>query len=110
VKKFEGGDAVYAHVDDDRYRAFVLQTSPRARAKMEMKSRRQEKNMPDTVADYMRGRTQTDFTVEQLRELADQYKKNKGQGEVRVAWAWPPILACAIPAGLMLVAIVIAVS
>src|SRR5689334_9249778 len=47
VERFEGGDAVYAHVGDERYRAYVLQTSPRARAKSEMKARREDKKLPE---------------------------------------------------------------
>jgi hypothetical protein len=105
VDRFEGGDAVYAHVGERRYRAFVLQTSPRARAKAELRGRREDKKVPDVVADYMRGRTATDFTVEQLREIAP---KNPAKGEARVAWSWPTVLALAVPAVLTVVAIIAA--
>jgi hypothetical protein len=109
VERFEGGDAVYAHVGDGRFRAYVLQTSPRARAKSEMKARREDKNLPDAVADYMRGRTATDFTVEQLRELADQNRREPESMEpVTVRWSWPAILAFAVPGVLTVVLIVIA--
>jgi hypothetical protein len=107
VERFEGGDAVYAHVGDGRFRAYVLQTSPRARAKSEMKARREDKNLPDAVADYMRGRTATDFTVEQLREMAEQ-NHQEGPGEVTVRWSWPAILAFAVPGLLAVITIVIA--
>jgi hypothetical protein len=107
VDRFEGGDAVYAHVDGGRFRAFVLQTSPRARAKSEMKARREDKKLPEAVADYMRGRTATDFTVEQLRELAGRHKEDAA-GEVTVRWAWPAIVAVAVPGVLTVVSIVIA--
>lgn len=107
VERFEGGDAVYAHVGDGRFRAYVLQTSPRARAKSETKARRGDKNLPDAVADYMRGRTATDFTVEQLREMADQNPR-EGSDEVTVRWSWPAILAFAVPGLLAVITIVIA--
>jgi hypothetical protein len=109
VERFEGGDAIYAHVGDGRFRAYVLQTSPRARAKQEMKARREDKRLPDAVADYVRGRTATDFTVEQLRELADQHG-GEGSGEVTVRWSWPAILALAVPGLLTLIMIVVATA
>jgi hypothetical protein len=105
VDRFEGGDAVYAHVGERRYRAFILQTSPRARAKSEMRARREDKKLPEAVADYMRGRTATDFTVEQLREIAPE---GRTEGEVTVRWSWPTLLALAVPALLSVVTIVVA--
>ena len=110
VTRFEGGDAVYAHVGDRRFRAFILQTSPRARARSEMKARREEKKLPDAVAAYLRGRTATDFTVEQLRELAGQHRSKDGAAEASVTWAWPSILALAVPGVLTAVTIIIAVA
>ena len=108
VTRFEGGDAVYAHAGDRRFRAFILQTSPRARARSEMKARREEKKLPDAVAEYMRGRTATDFTVEQLRELAGQHRSKDGGAEASVTWALPPVLALVVPGVLTVVTIVIA--
>jgi len=109
VDRFEGGDAVYAHVGEQRFRAFILQTSPRARAKSELRARREEKNLPEAVADYMRGRTATDFTVEQLREIAEQNRKEGAEpGEVTVTWSWPTLLALAVPGLLTVVTIVLA--
>jgi hypothetical protein len=105
VDRFEGGDAVYAHVGERRYRAFILQTSPRARAKSEMRARREDKKLPEAVADYMRGRTATDFTVEQLREIAPE---GRTEGEVTVRWSWPALLALAVPALLSVVTIIVA--
>jgi len=107
IERFEGGDAVYAYAGGLRYRAFVLQTSPRARAKQEVKARREDKKLPEAVAEYVRGRTATDFTVDQLRELAGQ-RKDGGASETTVRWAWPAILALAVPGAFALVTIVIA--
>jgi hypothetical protein len=109
VDRFEGGDAVYAHVGERRFRAFILQTSPRARAKSELKARREDKNLPEAVADYMRGRTATDFTVEQLREIAEQNRKEgAAPGEVTVTWSWRTLLAFGVPGLLTLVTVVVA--
>jgi Bacterial PH domain len=109
IDRFEGGDAVYAYVGEERHRAFVLQTSPRARARTELKARREDKKLPEAVAEYMRGRTATDFTVEQLRELAAERKKDEGTPDtVTSAWAWPAIMALVVPAALTMVTIIIA--
>jgi hypothetical protein len=109
VDRFEGGDAVYAHVRDERHRAYVLQTSPRARARSELRARREDKKLPDAVADYMRGRTATDFAVEQLREMAERNRpENETAREVSVRWSWPAVLAFAVPGVLAAVAIIIA--
>ncbi|MGI5233169.1 PH domain-containing protein [Actinoallomurus sp. CA-142502] len=109
IDRFEGGDAVYAYVGEERHRAFVLQTSPRARARTELKARREDKKLPEAVAEYMRGRTATDFTVEQLRELAAERKKDEGTpGTVTSTWAWPAIMALVVPAALTVVTIIIA--
>jgi hypothetical protein len=105
VDRFEGGDAVYAYVGERRYRAFILQTSPRARAKSEMRARREDKKLPEAVADYMRGRTATDFTVEQLREIAPQ---DHTEGEVTVTWSWPALLALVVPGLMTVVAVIVA--
>jgi quinol monooxygenase YgiN len=109
IERFEGGDAVHAHVGEKRFRAYVLQTSPRSRVKSELKARREDKKLPEAVAEYMRGRTATDFTIEQLRELAEQ---NRGDGggpaEVTVRWSWPAILGVALPGLLTVVMIVLA--
>ncbi|MDN3357097.1 PH domain-containing protein [Actinomadura sp. DC4] len=109
VDRFEGGDAVYACVGEQRYRAFILQTSPRARAKSEMRAQREDKKLPDAVADYMRGRTATDFTVEQLREIIEQNRKEGAEpGEVTTTWSRAALLAFAAPGLLTLATIVVA--
>ncbi len=114
VERVEGGDAVYLHHGDRRYRAFVLQTSPRTRARAEVKSRRKsaaDEGVHGAVADYLRGRTATDFTVEQLRELLEKnHTKPETAPAPTVAWAWPPIAAVAVPALLTLVGIILALT
>jgi hypothetical protein len=115
VQRIEGGEAVYVHSGDRRYRAFVLQTAPRARAKAELKARRQDHGLPDAVADYVKGRTATDFAVEQLRELAEEHsREQRSAGDApsatgpAVTWAWPAVIALALPGALTVAAIVAA--
>jgi hypothetical protein len=75
-----------------------------------MKARREEKKLPETVAAYMRNRTATDFTVEQLREMAERNRPKDGAetGTATVTWAWPAIAAVAATGVLAVVTIVIA--
>jgi hypothetical protein len=112
VESVEGGDAVYVHAGGRRFRAFVLQTSPRNRARFEAKARRQERKLPDHVAEYVQGRTQTDFTVEQLREMAGERSRRgqDGRTEPTVTWAWPAIAALALPAVAFVAALINALT
>jgi hypothetical protein len=108
VERVEGGDAVYVHSAGRRFRAFVLQTSPRSRAKAEMRARRDEDPLPDAVAEYVRGRTATDFAVDQLRDQAKEAKKTDDEALASVTWAWPAIVALAVPGVLTLAMIIVA--
>jgi hypothetical protein len=127
VEKIEGGDAVCVHADGRRFRAYVLQTSPRNRARAELKARHEQRKLPDPVAEYVRGRTPTDFAVEQLRELADRRRtadvhpqaaetdkagkeRPASAGAPVVRWALPVIIALAAPAAFLVVALVIATA
>lgn len=126
VERIEGGDAVYVHADGRRFRAFVLQTSPRNRARAEIKARREQRKPPDPVAEYIRGRTPTDFAVEQLCELADRSRRSPGTSrpaagadgpaKERLAgapverWAPPVIVALAVPAVFFIIALAIAIT
>ncbi|GAA0331086.1 PH domain-containing protein [Actinoallomurus spadix] len=110
VERLEGGDAVYVHAGGRRFRAFVLQISPRNRARFEAKARRQERKLPDHVADHVQGRTHTDYAVEQLREMAGQRSRGAKDGatEPTVTWAWPAVVAVAAPAAAFVIALLIA--
>ncbi|MCO6004733.1 PH domain-containing protein [Actinoallomurus purpureus] len=110
VERVEGGDAVYVHAGGRRFRAFVLQISPRNRARFEAKARREERKLPDHVAEYIQGRTQTDFAVEELREMAEDRSRGAKTGatEPVVTWAWPAITALAVPAAAFVTAVIIA--
>lgn len=112
VERVEGGDAVYVHAGGRRFRAFVLQISPRNRARFEAKARRQERKLPDHVADYVQGRTSTDFAVEQLREMAEERppRGEEGRTEPTVTWAWPAIVALTLPAVAFVAALITALA
>jgi hypothetical protein len=112
VARIEGGDAVYVHTGGRRFRAFVLQTSPRARTRAELKAERADKGLPDAVADYVRGRTATDFAAEQLREMAGKGpgKDDTGAAAPTVSWAWPAVIALALPGAFAVVALVVALT
>lgn len=112
VGRVEGGDAVYVHAQDGRrFRAYVLQTSPRNRARAEVKARLDQRKRPDAVAEYVRGRTPTDFAVEQIRELADRFRTVRSETDAdgpMIRWSLSVVVALAIPAAFLIVAIITA--
>jgi hypothetical protein len=110
VERLEGGEAVCVHAGGRGFRAFVLQSSPRSRARMAAKAHREDAKLPDAVAEHLKNRTQTDYVVEQLREIAQEHKADTGPAEATVTWAWPPIIAVIVPAVVFAVAVVIAVA
>jgi hypothetical protein len=112
VERVEGGDAVYVHSGGRAFRAFVMQSSPRARARLAARARREDANVPDAVAQHLKDRTQTDFVVEQLRDMAHEHARSEdtGPAEATVTWAWPPIIALILPAVAFGVALVLALA
>lgn len=111
VDRVDATDAVRVHTSDRTYRAWVLQTSPRARAKARQRVRPQDEHLPENVARELRGRTPADFAVEQLTRLADAHgRKSKEAGATTpsVTWHWPAVVAVGVPALLCAVALVAA--
>jgi hypothetical protein len=109
VERVDGGEAVCVHSGGQEYRAFVMQSSPRSRARYAARAKREDANLPDAVAEHLKDRTQTDFVVEQLREIAQEHRAGTGPAGATVIWAWPPILAVIVPAAAFIVAVVLAV-
>jgi hypothetical protein len=109
VERLEGGEAVCVHSGGRGFRAFVLQSSPRSRARMAAKAQREDAKLPDAVAEHLKNRTQTDYVVEQLREIAQEHRADAGPADATVTWAWPPTIAVIVPAVAFAVAVVIAV-
>ena len=108
VDKVEKTNAIEIHSGDSTFRAYALQTSPRARVRAEAKPRRD--NVPDHVADYVKGRLPIDFAVEQLTELATQGRRDSAESAVAppsVSPSWFAITALAAPTALLLAAILV---
>lgn len=108
VERVEGGEAVCVHSGGRGFRAFVMQSSPRTRARHEARARREDAKLPDEVAQHLKDRTQTDFVVEQLREIAHEHRADTGPADATVTWAWPPIIAVIVPAVAFAAAVVLA--
>lgn len=77
VDKIEKTDAIVIHSGDRKFRAYALQTSPRARVRADIKSRRagRDSRMPEHVAEYVKGKLPIDFAFDQLNELATQSRR-----------------------------------
>lgn len=104
VERIKSTDAVLVHhraAPDRPFRAFVMQTSARSKAKTERRAERDARKIPDAVAAHVRDRTPTDHVVDQLNEALDDHRRKSGDdsaAEVTVVWAWPAIAAIAVPA------------
>lgn len=115
VDRIAGPDAVnvHCHGRERPLRAWVLQTSPRSRAKFERRALREDKKMPDAVASCARGRTPTDFANERLTEMAEEHaRRHRGDTPepAVVTWAWAPILSLALPGLLFVISLVIVLA
>ncbi|GAA1542103.1 hypothetical protein GCM10009678_25660 [Actinomadura kijaniata] len=121
VRGIEGREAVvvrYVAADgaQRRTRAWVLQTSPRARARAEARARKENPKVP---AEALRGRTPAGFAAERLNEVADRHRPRnrsgnpaaRAEGEREtgagvLAWNLPAVLALAVPGVLFAAAVV----
>jgi Bacterial PH domain len=111
VERIKAVDAVlvYAHGSDRPFRAFVLQTSARSKAKMERRSQRDARKVPDAVAAYVKDRTPTDYVADQLNESLDDHRRksrDEAPAAATVTWSWPSLLALVVPAVIVVVAAV----
>jgi hypothetical protein len=77
VDKIETTDVIEIYSGDRKFRAYALQTSPRARVRADIKSRRAGKDsrVPEHVAEYIKGKLPIDFAADQLNELATQSRR-----------------------------------
>ncbi|GAA2085712.1 PH domain-containing protein [Actinomadura alba] len=125
LKEVEVAEALRFHcVADGRpwqVKAWVMQTSPRARARMERRAEKAEKagtaagGVPDPIAEQLKGRTPAGFAAEQLTELVGAHGGGEraaeaaaGEGTERPSgtWSTPAIAAVALP-GAVLVALIL---
>ncbi|SEG35750.1 PH domain-containing protein [Thermomonospora echinospora] len=90
---------------DRTARAWVLQTSPRARAREERRFRKEARHLPPEVAAKAAGRTALGYAAEQLNELAARRRRAPGDGTGTVAWSIPAIAALAVPGVLLVVTV-----
>ncbi|MBO2452080.1 PH domain-containing protein [Actinomadura barringtoniae] len=137
VRKIEDKDAIvvrYRGTDgaERASRAWVLQTSPRARAKAEARARADAKKVPGSAADHLAGRTPTQYAAQQLTEMGDRQRPTKGKpgnpaaaaekdaqktaeaqlGKTSGTVAWSPaaVLALGIPGAFLLATVIIALT
>jgi hypothetical protein len=108
VDKVETTDAIEIHSGDRRFRAYALQISPRARVKAHSRPRR-DSGLPEQVAEHVKGRLPIDFAVEQLNELATQNRRDEPTAAPAVSLSWFAVGTLAVPAAILVVAILIAV-
>jgi hypothetical protein len=109
IDKIEATDAIVLHSGDSAYRAWALQSSPRARLRAEARTRRTKSTVPDHVAEYVQGRLPVDFAAEQLNELAREHRGG-APAATSVAVCWAAIAAIAVPAAILAVSILIAAA
>jgi hypothetical protein len=88
-------------------KAWVHQTSPRAKARAEARAARQSRGVP---AEKLKGRTPTTYAAQQLNEIADRHRpKGKGGTATKetvtgaLAWSRPAGAALAVPGALVAV-------
>ena len=98
-------DALRLHAGDRKYRSWALQESSRARARARMRKPRTD--LPENVADAVAGRTRSEYVAEQLREMSAERRGGSAAAGAEVAWSWPSVAAVAVPAVLLVVAILL---
>ena len=98
-------DALRLHAGGRKHRSWAFQESSRARARARM--RRPRTDLPENVAEAVAGRTRSEYVAVQLREMAAERSGGQAPGGVEVTWAWPAVVAVAVPAVLVVVAILV---
>jgi PH (Pleckstrin Homology) domain-containing protein len=88
--------------EERRVGAWAMQTSPRARARAQRRSRRRTPEgggVPTAVAEYARNRTPADYVADQLTELAAEHRSEAPSEGRRpaVTWSLPAIITLAVP-------------
>jgi hypothetical protein len=107
VDKIEKSDAIEIQSGDRRFRAYALQTSPRARVRAQAKPRRSS-SLPDNIAEHIKGRLPIDFAVDQLNELATQNRRDDPTYPPAVSLSWFALGTLVVPALILAISIPIA--
>ncbi|REE98287.1 PH domain-containing protein [Thermomonospora umbrina] len=117
VRKIEAADAITVRFsgagDTERTaRAWVLQTSPRARAREERQIRRQARHLPPGVAGQVVERSSLGHAVEQLNALAARHPETSRDrpSEGTVTWSVVALIAIALPSALLVILIAVAAA
>lgn len=98
-------DALRLHAGGKTYRSWAYQESSRARARARMRKPRTD--LPENVADAVAGKTRSEYIAEQLREMAGERAGDTRASGAEVTWWWPAVAAVAVPAVLLVVAILL---
>lgn len=102
-------DALRLHADGHRHRSWAFQESSRARARLRMRKPRTD--LPENVAEAVAGRTRSEYVAEQLREMSAERRvdgsEGGAEGGAEVTWSWPAVASLAVPAVLLVVAILV---
>jgi hypothetical protein len=113
-KKIEAGEALTFRfeaedVGERKVKAWVLTSSPRSQAKAERRAAR-DRSIPEAHAVRVKGRTPVTYAAEQLNEIADRQRPQKGsaQGRGVIRWSRQAVGALAVPAVLVVAASVVA--
>ena len=113
VDKIETTDSIEIRSGDRTFRVYALQTTPRARARAELKSRARDSRVPDHVAEYVKGKLPLDFAVDQLNELATQNRRDSGKTpehpSQRDSLSWLAVASLVVPLLVLVISIPIAV-
>ncbi|MGH3495194.1 MAG: hypothetical protein ACRDQ1_18435 [Sciscionella sp.] len=104
VDEVDVTDAIRVHAGDRVYRSFALQETSRTRARARM--RRRPQGVPDRVAEAVAGRSHCGYIAQQLTEMARE-RAVGASSEPAVTWYLPAVLAVAVPAVLLLAAVLI---
>jgi hypothetical protein len=120
-RKIEGAEALtFLFQEEDggerKAKAWVLQTSPRARAKAEARQRRQAQGAPEAAAAALKHSTPTTYAAQQLNDLAKdrspKVKASKTESKPpaedtepggTITWSRTAAAALAVPGALVIV-------
>ncbi|MEV5569238.1 PH domain-containing protein [Spirillospora sp. NPDC052269] len=114
VRRIEAKDAItltFAQADgpdgsERSMRLWVLQSSPRAAAKAEARSKRDAARLPKGAEKALKGRTPTMFAVEQLNEIAERERPKTDEDATTGTVRWSPVAVASLVVPIVLLVIV----
>lgn len=111
VRKIEARDAItvtFAQADgsDRSMRAWILQTSPRAAAKAEARTKRDAARLPKGAEKALKGRTPAMFAGEQLNEIAERERPKSDEDATTGTVKWSPVAVASLVVPIVLLVVV----